>query len=176
MDTLTPNTDPESRTRSRLILVGFLVAFVAVIGGSLWIMPRQIERARMAITVSTAKTLYTAIATAGTDRTPGGIGYPAESGAKTTHDYLTALQDKGYINIKDYPLLFGLVLANTSEADPRDTVLFVSRAGYVRYVLGKQKKLSPTYFVYHLDGTVETFPIDVPLTHLPTRTPTFLEP
>ncbi|HEY8965268.1 MAG TPA: hypothetical protein VIM58_02420 [Candidatus Methylacidiphilales bacterium] len=177
MDSLTPKRDPESRARSRLILIGFLAAFVAVVGTTLWIVPRKIEEERARVTVATGKILFTAIEAAGADRTPGGIGYPAESGAKTTHDYLTALQDKGLVSIKDYPLLFGLVIANTSESDPRDTVLFISRAGYARYGEGEtRKKLSPTYFVYRLDGSVETLPIDTAPKGLPQRTPVFLAP
>ena len=167
---------PLETTQSRVILLLFLAAFLGVIGGSLLVFPDRIKAARERNTLLAARALYTAIEAAGADRTPGGIGYPAESGAKSTPEYYAALQEKGYLLRRDYPLLSNLVLANTSEADPRATVLFLSRSGYSRYGLGREKKLSPTYLVCHLDGTIDRLPIDIPPTNLPPRSPTLLEP
>ena len=164
------------KTRSRIILVSFFGVLALVIATSLLFLPSRIKASREKSTYLAAQALYAAIDAAGTDRTPGGIGYPAESGAKNTKDYIAALHDKGYLKSGNFPLLSNLVLANTSEADPRDTVLFLSRAGYDRYVLHSPKKLSPTYLLCRLDGTIMILPIDAPPPNLPQRTPGFLEP
>jgi len=174
---MTSSSQPQpEKSRSRFVLLSFLAVFVLIIGGSIALLPGRIAAAREKNTLLAAQALYVAIETAGANRTPSGIGYPAESGAKTTREYIAALEEKGYIKRGDFPLLSGLVLANTSEADPRNTVLFVDRAGFSRYGEGREKKLSHTYLMCLLDGTIEVVSIDTPPPALPERKPVFLEP
>jgi len=101
--------------------------------------------------------------------------------AITKTEYLQALVQNNYLQLRDLTLPDDLVLANVSKDDPPDTVFVVSQDYYDRYILKKKRGwLERLKSPFHTDifmvltksGHSANF--DHPL--LPPRTPAFLPP
>jgi hypothetical protein len=103
-------------------------------------------------------------------------GYPAESGAKSTHEYFALLVKTRYVAPIDLKNLGAgnMVLANVSADDPPETVLLVSRNYYDYMMNGGEKPRR--YFI--VQKRREAVGKAKPFTQedLPPRSPQFLPP
>jgi len=107
-------------------------------------------------------------------------GFPAESHTISKTEYLQALVQNNYLQLRDLTLPDDLVLANVSKDDPPDTVFAVSQGYYDRYILKKKRGwLEWLKSPFHEDLPMVITKsgggnFDHPL--LPPRTPAFLPP
>ncbi len=157
-----------------LILAGLAVFDIAYFGP--W-RGAYLEKRQLLRDVDAADTLATAIGMAGSDHQGNpakGIAYPAESGARTTRDYMALLVKGGYLQPEDLPTFHDLVIANLSQRDPPETLLLVSRGAYDRLVLNRGA--AKLFVLFHKSGESEMASELPPREKLPPRRPAFLAP
>ena len=157
-----------------LILAGLAAFDIAYFGP--W-RGAYLEKRQLLHDVDAADTLSTAIGMAAADhqRDPAkGIAWPAESGVRTTGDYITLLARGGYLQPEDLPTVRDLVIANLSQRDPPETLLLVSRGAYEKLVLNRGS--ARLYVLFHKSGESEMASELPPREKLPPRRPAFLPP
>ncbi len=155
------------------------------------------ERGRLVKEVSDAKQVYLAMQDAQLDAANGaGIPLPADSGAKTSAEYVALLVKGGYLQPSDVHNLADVCVANISKDDrlSANAVIYVSRSCYDALVLGKDDDAKSWFgtkggVIAHEGGDVEVlntslmvkcglagFTTIAGLGQLPPRTPALLPP
>ena len=157
-----------------LILAGLAVFDLAYFGP--W-RGEYLEKKQLMRDVDAADALSTAIGMAVADHRKDatkGAAYPAESGARTTADYLALLLRGGYIEAADVATFRDLVIANISQKDSSDTLLLVSRGAYDQLVANRGS--ARLFVLFHKSGESEMASELPPKEKLPPRQPAFLAP
>jgi hypothetical protein len=159
-----------------LFMAGFVLFDLAWFGP--WLQP-WLDKRRLLTNVAAADVLYEAMGTALHDhqrQAALGLPWPAESGLKTTRQYLDRLVVLHYLTEKERSACGGLVIANVGARDPSDTLLFASRNVYERLIRKRSGDASDRYVLYRKSGEGDVA-LEIPRReNLPPRLPAFLAP
>lgn len=158
------------------LMAGFLLFDLAWFGS--WLRP-WLDKRRLLSDVAAADALYEAMGTALHDhgkQAALGVPWPAESGLKTTRQYLDRLAALHYLTNAERDACGDLVIANVGPKDASDTLLLASRNVYDRLVRREAAAKDARYVLYRKSGEGD-IALDIPRReNLPPRTPAFLAP
>ena len=143
-----------------------------------WLRP-WLDKRRLLADVGAADVLYEAMGTALHDHGKEaalGVPWPAESGFKTTRQYVERLTALHYLTNAERDACRGLVIANVGPKDASDTLLFASRNVYERLVGRRASGKDERYVLYRKSGEGDVA-MEIPRReNLPPRSPAFLAP